>query len=183
MWEVILNDLDLTPKLRRRLTFLREKVRGNLQAPSITIEGCNTEVTSKDNCSLPNKGVGSIALKQKKSQAPRSKVPRDIEEVYEYGTALGLPREECRLFWLHFENNGWKQSGKTPMKDWKLACQKWHITWCKSAGKNPDPDYKPKAHRPIILEEPVEISEPGAVVSSEFKQKMDRLLGKVRGGE
>lgn len=28
-------------------------------------------------------------------------------------------------FWLHYENNGWRISGRTKMKNWKLAAQKW----------------------------------------------------------
>lgn len=178
MWEVILNDPELTERLRRRIKFLREK----LSAPSITTVVSN-KAPSKEELPIPDKGVGSIAKKSQKSQAVRSKVPNDLEEVYAFGAELKLPRVECEKFWLHFENNGWKQSGKTPMKDWKLALRNWRINWCERSGKNPDSSYKPKEHRIIVVEDPVEISEPGAVVSDAFKQKMDRLLGKMTGGD
>lgn len=149
----------------------------------LSITAIYNKAPSKDNLPIPDKGVGIIATKPRKSQVVRSKVPKDIEEVYEFGAELRLPRVECEKFWLHFENNGWRQSGKTPMKDWKLALRNWRINWCERAGVSPDPTVKPKEHRPIIVEEPVEISEPGVVVSDEFKQKMNRLLGKLTGGE
>lgn len=178
----------MTERAKEIIEILRAKtknieVHNLLDELLLSITAIYVEAPSKDNSLSPDKGVGIIATKSKKSQVVRSKVPKDIDEVYEFGAELKLPRVECEKFWLHFENNGWKQSGKTPMKDWKLALRNWRINWCEKVGKNPDSSYKPKEHRIIVVEDPVEISEPGAVVSDAFKQKMDRLLGKFTGGD
>ena len=34
-------------------------------------------------------------------------------------------KDEIDAFWNHFEANGWRQGGRTPMKDWKGAFRNW----------------------------------------------------------
>lgn len=50
--------------------------------------------------------------------------PKSLEEVLVYWHQEGL-RGDPEAFWLHFENNDWRVSGKTPMKSWKLAAKNW----------------------------------------------------------
>jgi len=79
----------------------------------------------------------------------RGSRPVDVDEVKAYGLEIGLPPDECLDFWEHFENNGWKQSGKTAMKDWKLSCNRWKRTWLKTnPGKKPPPDAEPDRRKP-----------------------------------
>lgn len=73
--------------------------------------------------------------------------PADLAEVQAYGKGIGLPPEECTDCWEFYENNGWKQSGRTPMKDWRLAVNRWKRKWLKDRPKGavapqpgPDPD-------------------------------------------
>lgn len=47
-----------------------------------------------------------------------------IIEVREYWRAEGLKGDPSSFF-DHFESNGWKVSGKAPMKDWKAAARNW----------------------------------------------------------
>lgn len=47
-----------------------------------------------------------------------------LEEVRRYWETAGL-RGDPSSFFDHFESNGWRVSGKAPMKDWKAAARNW----------------------------------------------------------
>ena len=42
---------------------------------------------------------------------------------------IGLPRGEAMKFFFHFESNGWKVGGKTPMKSVSAAMSNWKIRY------------------------------------------------------
>jgi hypothetical protein len=48
-----------------------------------------------------------------------------LEEVLGYADEIQLSRERAEAFFDHFTSNGWKVSGKAPMKDWKAALRNW----------------------------------------------------------
>lgn len=51
--------------------------------------------------------------------------PPTREECVAFGDSLGMPRGESEKFFDHFTANGWKVSGKTPMRDWNAAMRNW----------------------------------------------------------
>lgn len=57
--------------------------------------------------------------------------PSSVEEVAEYFKTdpdcllNGKSELEAKKFWTHFTSNGWKVSGRAPMKDWKSAAFNW----------------------------------------------------------
>lgn len=51
--------------------------------------------------------------------------PADLSEVITYGQEIGLTEDQSAAFHDHFESNGWKVSGKSPMKDWRAAMRNW----------------------------------------------------------
>lgn len=42
-----------------------------------------------------------------------------------YASIIGMPVEQGDAFFDHFASNGWRVSGKAPMKDWKAALRTW----------------------------------------------------------
>ena len=50
--------------------------------------------------------------------------PPTLTEVVRYVTEAGL-RMDAGAFFDHFTANGWRVSGKAPMKDWKAAVRSW----------------------------------------------------------
>lgn len=44
-----------------------------------------------------------------------------LEEAMEYGRELKMTPEDVSAWFDHFQSNGWRVSGKTPMKDWQAA--------------------------------------------------------------
>jgi hypothetical protein len=63
----------------------------------------------------------------RKSARPPLALPT-LDEVRSYcaeRVALGKPRIDPDAWFDHFSANGWKVSGKSPMKDWQAAVRNW----------------------------------------------------------
>ena len=52
-------------------------------------------------------------------------VAPSLEEAIAYFPSIGGTRENAEAFFDHFTSNGWKVSGKSPMKDWKASARQW----------------------------------------------------------
>jgi hypothetical protein len=48
-----------------------------------------------------------------------------LEAVKAYGAEIKLAPDQAEAFFDHFTSNGWKVSGRAPMKDWKAALRNW----------------------------------------------------------
>jgi hypothetical protein len=48
-----------------------------------------------------------------------------LDELESYFQSREGPVEEAQRFFNHFESNGWRVGGKSPMKDWKAAVRNW----------------------------------------------------------
>lgn len=67
--------------------------------------------------------------KVKKSKEKREKKttfsPPQLDEVLPYFSEKESSDQDAEKFFDHFTANGWKVSGKAPMKDWKAAARNW----------------------------------------------------------
>lgn len=45
----------------------------------------------------------------------------ELAEVQAYGAEIGMDPADVESWYDHFQSNGWKVGGKSPMKDWKSA--------------------------------------------------------------
>lgn len=87
----------------------------------------------------PSKGLASptgIGISQVKSPTARPK----REEAIEYGAEIGMGKADVNAWFDHFEANGWKVSGRAPMKDWQAALRN---------GNRRKSDFTPAAARRI----------------------------------
>jgi hypothetical protein len=50
-----------------------------------------------------------------------------LNEVIEFFKMENYPEIEAKKFFNHFESNGWKVGGKTPMKNWHAAARNWML--------------------------------------------------------
>lgn len=67
---------------------------------------------------------------KRKKVAPKKegKMPvPSIDDVIVFFKSENFPEIEGQKFFNHFESNGWKVGGKTPMKNWKAAARNWMI--------------------------------------------------------
>jgi hypothetical protein len=69
-------------------------------------------------------GGGAGDVLGKKGSVREGK-PADFEAVKSYAAEIELPAIEAEKFFDHFESNGWKQGGRTAMKDWRAALRNW----------------------------------------------------------
>ncbi len=65
------------------------------------------------------KGITNISLYGGKA------IPPDIADVRQYAVTIGMKIESADHFHDHFTSNGWKVSGRSPMKDWQSALRNW----------------------------------------------------------
>lgn len=93
------------------------------------------------------------------------------EECVEFGDSLGLPREESEKFFDHFTANGWKVSGKTPMKDWRAAMRNW---------KRNVPAFSPPGDAPKPIPKPINAVDPQEELE-ELEREYRERFGKEYG--
>jgi hypothetical protein len=67
--------------------------------------------------------------KRKKVSQKKEKViiPPSFDIVADFFRQENYPEKEARKFFFHFEANGWKVSGKSPMKSWTAAAHNWML--------------------------------------------------------
>lgn len=70
-------------------------------------------------------GVGGPPKVGQRSRATVASRPETQAEVEAYFLALGSTSLESETFYDHYEANGWRQGGKTPIKDWQAAARNW----------------------------------------------------------
>jgi hypothetical protein len=91
--------------------------RGSIVA-NVALEGKGKEGKGRDI------GAGRKPAPKASKIASLSK-PTDADEAVAYFVAQGSTDEQGRTFFDHFEANGWRQGGKTVMKDWQAAARNW----------------------------------------------------------
>jgi hypothetical protein len=93
----------------------------------------NQNLISKNSNSLNPK----IQKEKRKKVAPKKEkakknsenkfVKPQLEEIMNYFISENYPEIEAQKFFNHFESNGWKVGGKTPMKNWQAAARNWML--------------------------------------------------------
>ncbi len=66
---------------------------------------------------------------KRKKVAPKKEkmVYPSLDEVITFFKSENYPEIEANKFFNHFESNGWKVGGKTPMKNWQAAARNWML--------------------------------------------------------
>jgi len=65
------------------------------------------------------------SLKKQDDAKPKRFLKPTLQELEDYFEDKEAPTEEAHRFLNHFDSNGWKVGGKSPMKDWKAAVRNW----------------------------------------------------------
>jgi hypothetical protein len=87
---------------------------------------------------MEKKKTRSFMLKRKKVAVKKEKAedvqvntglptPPTLEQVLTFFKSENYPELEAQKFFNHFQSNGWKVAGKTPMNDWQAAARKWML--------------------------------------------------------
>ena len=75
-------------------------------------------------------GLSKNEKEKRKKVAPKKEkdfIPSSLDEVLSFFLANHYPELEAKKFFFHFESNGWKVGGKSPMKNWQAAAHNWML--------------------------------------------------------
>ena len=73
-----------------------------------------------------------VAQKKEKEESVRA----TLEEAITFFKLENFPEIEAHKFFNHFESNGWRVGGKTPMKNWHAAARNWMLNSTNFAPKS-----------------------------------------------
>lgn len=101
----------------------------------------------------PKDGKDREVKEKGRVQRGEASIPTS-EESLAFAGEIALSPEECSAFMDHFQSNGWRVGGKTPMRDWKAAMRGWQrnvkagtfrngTTSARSKSNPNDPNHKP----------------------------------------
>lgn len=115
---------------------LETKDIDNIQIKNIKKEGNNyiAEVfvlekkaeKSYDDINIPKTENNAKKVPKQSPNAKKKFIKPTIEQVKQYAIEANLTKLGPYTFYDHFESNGWKVSGISPMKDWKAAMRNWN---------------------------------------------------------
>ena len=99
------------------------------------------------------KKINDEELEEKEKKVPQKKesiffTPPSETNVVDFFTCKNLQANEALRFFNHYQSNGWKVGGKTPMENWQASATKWILNI-----------EKPK-YNPIILNTEKRYDEP-----------------------
>jgi hypothetical protein len=96
--------------------------------------GTSDETSTRTSAESCTSLVPKAAPKEnKKKSVKRSGTPPtsarwtkpELPELEAYALEIGLPATEVPKFVDHYNSNGWKIGGRSPMKDWQAALRNW----------------------------------------------------------
>lgn len=99
-------------------------IEGNSQAQNPKVE-----ISESGEKAENTEPVNDKKAKRKKVAPKKEKVfvTPGLSEAIEFFKSENYPELEARKFFYHFESNGWKVGGKTPMKNWHAAAHHWML--------------------------------------------------------
>jgi hypothetical protein len=119
------SDISLDAKLHPYINNINNKTyrEGKSQSQNPGIENL-TEEKNNESDRIENE------KEKRKKVAPKKEkdfVPPELDEALTFFKSEQYPELEARKFFFHFESNGWKVGGKSPMKNWQAAAHNWML--------------------------------------------------------
>jgi len=119
------SDMPVRPSINN-IKYINNKTfkEGDTHAQNPEIEICDSEKNGEN--LEPDKDKKA----KRKKVAPKKEkvfVAPNLDDALAFFKAEQYPEIEARKFFYHFEANGWKVGGKTPMKNWNAAAHNWML--------------------------------------------------------
>jgi hypothetical protein len=105
----------------------------------------NREEQTQNKIQILNPENMKTKKSKRKKVAPKKEkmVCPSLDEVIAFFKSEKYPEMEAQKFFNHFESNGWKVGGKTPMKNWQAAARNWMLNSRNFNFSKPQPKSKP----------------------------------------
>lgn len=129
--------IDSTKSKRSNISNIRSNAGKNGGAPKGNQNARKQAKTSKTNKTSVDVDVDENIKKLSNESKESADKPRTVaskrpafvapslETLQSYFLTIGGTAQDAEAFFDHFEANGWKVSGKTPMKNWQAAARNW----------------------------------------------------------
>jgi hypothetical protein len=91
----------------------------------------NNATTAKRKKVAPKKVEDEIRNPARGGKKGISEIPPSLDQVKIFFKIQEYPELEAHKFYNHFQSNGWKVGGKSPMKDWHAAARNWMLNFNK----------------------------------------------------
>ena len=92
---------------------------------------CTTDYTSDCTTTPPDSVQVTVQLPYINTininKESESELPPNVEEVLIFFKEKKEDETDAKKFYNHYQANGWKMGGKTPIKNWKAAAEKWML--------------------------------------------------------
>ena len=99
---------------------------GRMRANAMDANNDNDNDNDNDNIKkLSNESKESADKPRTVASKRPAFVAPSLETLQSYFSTIGGTAHDAEAFFDHFEANGWKVSGKTPMKNWQAAARNW----------------------------------------------------------
>ena len=108
--------------INQEIHYWRSRQKPNTEPNTKPNTEPNTKERNEERSPTPPKEV-----KKESTHTPRAResfIPPAIAECKAYASAMRMAID-VEHFHDHYTSNGWKVSGRTPMKDWKAAMRNW----------------------------------------------------------
>ena len=92
----------------------------------------NTQAQKMNSSQIESAKEANVMNKKtkRKKVAPKKEkvnIPPSLDQVKTFFKIENFPELEAHKFFNHFQSNGWKVGGKSPMKDWHAAARNWML--------------------------------------------------------
>lgn len=144
-----------TSKLSQLVIFLERRHDVSLaQARAHTHAGEHDEASKEqrraERCKAFAADVqAAIGYIRKKDKRKAGCIAPTWEEVKMYAVLIGWPERDAKMWFNHFQANGWKVGGKSPMKDWQAAADNGFEHWKEKHPEQVKRLAKPGANDPV----------------------------------
>jgi len=125
IYEVLSKSESARKSANSRWNNMRTQCERNANASETHPKSDANDMLIKERKEKKRKGK-EIKEKENKEILVNKFTPPQLFEVVNYFSSKGILSDvEANMFFNHFTSNGWKVSGKTPMKDWNAAANNW----------------------------------------------------------
>jgi hypothetical protein len=74
-----------------------------------------------------NPPTGGKRIKKNSADEPDLSISPTLDQVLTFFKTENYSEPEAKKFFNHYQSNGWKIAGKTPMEDWQASAHKWML--------------------------------------------------------
>lgn len=122
--------------------FQNDSTRNGTQVMPRNVHGMYTDCTQTRMIKNEKNEKNNDVARARVREGDQPQHPPTLADVRAYFEAAGLTTSP-ESFWRHYDANGWRLAGGDPVRNWKLAAQKWR-DYVRDETQEANPDRNPR---------------------------------------